>query len=65
MNTIQDTATGKYLDFDGATDIKVWVESEENAHQFTDEDCSTMLAQLNTEAEPERFVGRPKDRQPK
>lgn len=63
MNAVLDTTTEKYLDYDGASDVKIWVDNIENAHPFTDQDLATVLAELNTPAAPERFVGRPTDRQ--
>lgn len=59
---IQDTVTNKYLDYEGATDNKIWVDAESSAHHFSEADCNTVLATLNTPAEPNRFVGRPGDR---
>ena len=61
---IQDTVTNKYLDYQEATDIKVWVDAIASAHLFTLSDCNLVLATLNTPIEPDRFVGRPGDRQP-
>lgn len=63
---IQDTVTNKYLDFEGATDVKIWVDDIETAHEFTESDAILMLETLNTPSDPNRFVkiGRPKDRQP-
>lgn len=61
---IQDTVTSKYLDYQEATDIKVWVDDIASAHLFTLSDCNLVLATLNTPIEPDRFVGRPGDRQP-
>ena len=61
---IQDTVTEKYLDYQEATDIKIWVTDKASAHLFTESDCNLVLDTLNTPIEPNRFVGRPGDRQP-
>lgn len=63
---IQDSVTSKYLDFEGATDVKIWVDDIEVAHEFTESDANLMLDTLNTPSDPDRFskIGRPKDRQP-
>lgn len=59
---IEDTVEEKFLDYEGATDVKVWVDDEALAHRFSLSDCNTVLATLNTQNEPDRFVGRPGDR---
>lgn len=59
---IEDTITNKYLDYDGASDNKIWVESIDSAHKFSEADCNIVLSTLNTPTEPNRFIGRPGDR---
>lgn len=59
---IEDTVTHKFLDYEGATDVKVWVDDDASAHRFSQTDCNTVLETLNTPSEPDRFVGRPGDR---
>jgi len=63
-NVIQDTVTGKYLDYDN-TGEKIWVDTITSAHAFTDTDADTVLGQINSLGDL-RFqkVGRPGDRQP-
>jgi len=64
MNSIVilDTQENKYLDYQSGTDIKIWVTNIDNAHRFTSVDAQVVLDSLNTQASPERFVGRPGDR---
>lgn len=59
---IQDTVTDKYLDYDGATDVKIWVDEEDLAHRFSQQDAQVVLDELNVEPNVDRFVGRPGDR---
>lgn len=59
---IEDTVTNKYLDYDGATDIPIWVTEEDLAHRFTESDAQIVLDELNVPPQTDRFVGRPGDR---
>ncbi len=60
---IEDTQTGLYLAYDPATDVIIWVVGTATAHRYSSqEDANITLALLNTELEPNRFVGRPGDR---
>ena len=58
---IFDTVEEKYLDYVGATDVKVWVDDVASAHQFALADAQVVLDELNI-GDSERFVGRPGDR---
>lgn len=59
---IEDTQTNKYLDYEGATDIPIWVTEEDLAHKFTSSDAQIVLDELNVPPNTGRFVGRPGDR---
>ena len=61
---IEDTVTGKYLNYQTGTDVIIWIDDRSSAHLFNLTDCNSVLATLNTPIEPNRFVGRPGDRQP-
>ena len=60
---ILDTQTNLWLGYDPATDVIVWVTTQDTANKYNDEtDLNIQLATLNTEIEPTRYVGRPGDR---
>lgn len=60
---ILDTQTDLWLGYDPATDVIIWVTSQDDAHAYHDETAlNIQLATLNTESQPFRYVGRPGDR---